>query len=212
MKYRLPLSLLLFLFFIGCTQRNQSALEQNKSIPQSKDDTISITENKVEAVDTAHRIIYDFMKMVIADQALDTSYGLSIDAEPHCDLSDDDQSFLETLLIPKPHPVNKDSSSMPVICNPFELPKVLTKADIKYMLSQEKQWSGFKWDISRLGFSKTNHNNWYCFSVPLFSVDKRKAVIMVRRLCPGLCGVGWQLLFIKKNNRWTSSTGSQWIH
>ena len=212
MSYKLSVCLLLFALLLGCTQRNQSAVEQKKSIPQSKDDTISITENKVEAVDTAHRIIYDFMKIVIADQALDTSYGLSIDAEPHCDLSDDDEAFLETLMISKPQSSNSDSSEIPLAINPFELPKVLTKADVKYMLSQEKQSSGFKWDVSRLGFSKTNHNNWYCFSVPLFSVDKRRAVMMVRRLCPGLCGVGWQLLFIKKNNRWTSSTGGWWIH
>lgn len=198
----------MFVLLLGCTQPNHAHLDQNISTLHSQNQIISTTETKSIVVDTLHRFIYDFMKMVIADQALDTSYGLSIDAEPHFDLSDDDQSFLETLLIPKPHPVNKDSSNMPIICNPFELPK----ADVKYMLSQEKQWTGFKWDISRLGFSKTNHNNWYCFSVPLFSVDKRKAVMMVRRLCPGLCGVGWQLLFIKKNNRWTSSTGGQWIH
>ena len=211
----LRLIIIVFVFSIfGC---NQATQKTNDIKPITKDsirqqETVEIAIRQA----TANQDIYDFMKVVIADQKLDLSYGLTLEPEQGCDLSRDDNTFLKTLLIEKPKRKGKadteDWKTMTVTINLFELPKCLTKSDIEYMLLQKQKLSSFKWDNSRLHFNPNNDKNWYCFSIPLFSKDSRKAVMMIRNLCPGLCGAGRTVLFIKEHNIWTSQTGRQWMH
>jgi hypothetical protein len=202
---------ILFVFAaLGCHQKTQ---QTNDSEPATKD---SIQQQKTVAAqqDTTNQDIYEFMKVVIANQNLDLSYGLSVEPEQGCDLSDDDSIFLKTLLPAKSkHKEKTDTGDWRTMTvDPFELPKCLTKSDIAYMLSQKQNLSTFKWDNSRLSFNSDNKKNWYAFSIPLFSKDRRKVVMMIRNLCPGLCGTGWTVLFIKEDNRWTSQSGAHWIH
>ncbi len=201
----------LCLTLLGCGQRSDNSDKTNFVDTTSQTGDIT-TETKINLPDTSNQYIYDFMKVVIADQKLDLSYGLTIEPEQGCDLSQDDKNFLKTLLIEKSTP-KKDTGdwrNMTITIN--QLPKCLTKADIDEMLSQKDKLSNFTWDNSRLGFSISNDKNWYCFSRPLFSKDRQKVVMMIRNLCPGLCGKGWTVVFTKQNNKWTSQTGGQWIH
>lgn len=201
----------LSLTLLGCGQStnkvdNDDSLEKKTSIADTS------AETRPNTPDTSNQYIYDFMKVVIADQKLDLSYGLTIEPEQGCDLSQEDKTFLKTLLIEKTQS-KKDTGdwrNMTITIN--QLPKCLTKGDIDEMLSQKEKLSNFTWDNSRLGFNLSNNKNWYCFSRPLFSVDRQKAVMMIRNLCPGLCGTGWTVVFTKQNNKWTSQTGGQWIH
>ena len=205
------IAILFFLASYGCNQTSPKPLT-------SVTDSVQYLKNTsiVQAQDTSNQNIYDFMKLVIADQKLNLSYGLSIDPEPGCDLSQDDKTFLKKLLIEKSKSERQvdtgDWKTRTITVNLFELEKCLTKDDINYMLLQKEKLSTFKWDNSRLKFNLKNDSNWYCFSIPIFSKNKTKAVMMVRNLCRGLCGTGWTVLFTKENNKWASQTGGQWIH
>ena len=88
----------------------------------------------------------------------------------------------------------------------------VSKADISTMLKQKEILADFKWNVKRLGFNVNNDSNWYAFSVPLFSTDRKKAIMMIENLCPGLCGTGSTIMFIKKKDKWTSNQGKFWIH
>ena len=202
---------LIFLFAsFGCVQKDQ------KLSTITTTDTIQHlnTIPSVVAKDTSNQAIYDFMKFVIANQKLDLSCGLTIDPEPRCDLSQDDKTFLKTLLIEKPALKNETDTGywQPQTISAVELNKCLTKGDVNYMLLQKQNLSTFKWDNTRLNFNLKNDTNWYCFSIPLFSKDKRKAVMMIRNLCKGLCGIGWTEIFTKEKNKWTSQTIGQWFY
>lgn len=199
------------LTLIGCGQStdkvdNTNSVETNIKIADT------IAQTKTNFSNTSNQYIYDFMKVVIADQKLDLSYGLSAEPEQGSDLSQDDKAFLKTLLIEKSKPKSDtgDWKNMTITIN--QLPKCFTNRDIDEMLLQKERLSNFTWDNSRLGFSSSNDKNWYCFSRPLFSRDSQKVVMMIRNLCPRLCGTGWTVVFTKQNNKWTSHTGGQWIH
>jgi hypothetical protein len=172
----------------------------------------SIDHKKSNIIDTTNQYIYDFMKVVIADQKLDLSYGLTIDPEQGCDLSQDDKTFLKSLLIEKSKAKHENEDWRKMTITIHQLPKCLTMADIEDMILQKKKLANFTWDNSRLGFNLSNKNNWYCFSRPLFSIDKKTVVMMIRALCPGLCGTGYTVVFTNKNNNWISKSGGQWIH
>lgn len=184
---------------------------KNTQVSDTSGMTAALINTTIELPDTTNQYIYDFMKIVIAERELNTSYGLTIEPEQNCDLSSDDAVFLKTLLIEKKKKVvPEDAIAVPITLN--ELPKSFTKADVEDMLQQKKLFSKFKWDNSRLGFNNENGKNWYCFSVPLFSRDKKKAIMMIRNLCSGLCGTGFTVVFMYKNGKWTSTDGGQWIH
>ena len=161
-----------------------------------------------KAPDTTNQFIYDFMKVVIAEQQLDLNNGLTIEPEPGCDLSDNDKKFLETLLFEKAKPTPNPNDFTVIV----ELPKYLTRGDIDNMLLQKEKLQHFTWDNTRLGFNLSNRKDWYCFSIPLFSKDRKKAVMMIRDLCPGLCGSGETIVFTNENNKWTSHTTGGWLH
>ena len=143
--------------------------------------------------------MYPLSTCLIADQKLDLSYGLTIEPERGCDLSQDDKTFFKTLQIEKIKQKEKVDTggweTMTIAVNPFQLKKCLTQLDIDSILMQKARFATFKWDNSRLNFNPANDKNWYCFSISLFSKDRRKAVIMIRNLCPGLCGTGGTILF-----------------
>lgn len=197
---------LFLLMAFGCTQNNQN-------IPAVMPTKINFEPDVSSSVqDTSNQYIYDFMEIVISDLKLDTKYGLDAEPETSCNLSDDDETYLQSLLIEKSKTKTEVDSGFMMGIIAFQLPKCLTQADIDEMLSQKKSVRGFIWDNSRLGFNTSNKKNWYSFSKPLFSKDRKKAVMMIRELCPGLCGTGKTVLFRKENNKWISYESGMWLH
>jgi hypothetical protein len=210
----------LLLMAAGCSEPGKEVRDQPPLSGEFEFTETITPENAVsQAPDTANQDLYAFMQIVIAEQRLDLSYGLQLEAEPDCHVSGPDETFLKTLLIqPKkaeePAVVIDDSGTYRVtsaMVISYD-PTCLTKKDISEMLGQKKKYAGFHWNSARLGFTDPeNRRNWYCFSVPLRT--KTKAILMIRKLCPGLCGTGETLLFEKKGRRWISRTvGSIWIH
>jgi hypothetical protein len=214
------------LYFIFCSCDKTSSLQDKQEryfvIPNilDKDTNQSnqIFVSKIQHEETSPKIsensqqyIYDFMKMVITDQRLDLSYGLSMEPLESSCVGKSDQDYLETLLINYIEPKLDDTLiySKTTLNNS---PKCLTEEDVYEMLHQKEHLQNFKWDNSRLGFNHSNKKNWYSFSKPLFSKDKTKAVIRISRLCPGLCGEGWCLMYLKENDIWTSYPGIRYFH
>ncbi|MES2381920.1 MAG: hypothetical protein V4538_12815 [Bacteroidota bacterium] len=199
---------------LGCGQ------SENKPVTEAKLYTDTTTKDHIEHLisepDTSNQAIYNFMKVVIADQKLDLNYGLTLEPQPNFDLSQDDQTFLNTMLIDnKKEDIQVDTGNWVNTTSTIsssQLNKCLTKPDIKFMLEQKARLKIFSWDNSRLGFNLNNRKNWYVFSVPVFSQDKKKVVMMIRNLCPGLCGTGWTILFEKEKGEWTSQATGQWYH
>jgi hypothetical protein len=193
----------------GLVLTTLSCRENNNKIDNTIDNKKVIDEVKVlQKSDTSNQYIYDFMKVVIANKNLDSTYGLTIEPEINCDVSQDDETFLKTLLIEK----NKKENENDITVITSEIDKCLTKADIQFMLNQKAKLKLFKWDNSKLGFNFKNEKNWYSFSLPLFSTDQQKAIIKICSLCPGLCGTGQTVLFTKENNNWTSQMNPPWVH
>ncbi len=204
---------IIFLLCLFSCRRSSSHLDHNNLLDTSFKLSDSLWLHPKLKPDTANQYIYDFMQEVIRNQHLDLSFGLSEEPEPNCDLSQNDSVFLKTLL--KENTATQNKNNDPFYVSPIsmgELPKCLTTDDINHMLTQKKTLNAFTWSIRRLGFNSSNNANWYCFSIPLFSKDKSKAVMMIRNLCPGLCGTGWTVVFTKEKNKWTSTSSGTWIH
>ncbi|HSY61732.1 MAG TPA: hypothetical protein VK796_07640 [Cytophaga sp.] len=176
--------------------------------------------------------------MVEKDQKLNYSFGLTLEVENSLSYEDDEtylSKFLkvaaETLryypIQEKPNDsalaIQKTDSSFislkipPLIFKPTttfpNYTGYLTKRDIKYMLSEKRRLQNFKWNNQRLGFNLANKDNWYIFSIPYFSKDKKTALISIRALCSSfLCGNGDVLLYRFENNKWTSTEVDYWVH
>ena len=159
-----------------------------------------ITSGQLQ-IDTTDQEIYDFMKEIIVLKNLKPTNGLDIDPDPNCFIQEPDNVYLNNFLI---------GTEIEGTYDMFD--RCLTKEDISFMLSQKNMHPGFKWNNSRLGFTMENRNSWYTFSIPLFSRDSSKVIMMIRDMCPGLCGSGETLLFKKENNEWISSTSGVWYH
>lgn len=82
----------------------------------------------------------------------------------------------------------------------------------KYMLAQISKNKAFKWDKKRLGLVKKSTSYSYQLSLPLFSRDKKQALLLVRMLCPGLCGTGQIYLYTQTGSAWSYKTVSMWMH
>ncbi|MBL4642668.1 MAG: hypothetical protein JKY44_03650 [Flavobacteriaceae bacterium] len=174
--------------------------------------TISCVKSEKKNI-TSNEDIYEFMKVVIKEQNLNLSYGISIKPESDFDITKSDNENFKSLKTNLDSVEQKsDSLNWSVNLNSLTLLSNLSKEDISEMISQKESSKTFEWNNARLGFNLSNKNNWYSFSVPLFSKDKNKAVMMIRNLCPGLCGEGKTILFIKKDGKWTSNLGMQWLH
>ena len=156
----------------------------------------------------------------MSEQKLRKDNGISIDPRDRCDPSLDDSAFLKTLLIDTASTETTFDTidwqngrvAISITTGFGQLDKCLTIVDIAFMLQQKKDRLNFKWDNSKLKFDIENDSHWYAFSIPLFSKDRSKAVLMIKDLCPGLCGTGWTLLYKKENNKWKSQTGGTWWH
>jgi hypothetical protein len=208
-RHTLIFAICLTLF--GCRQSTTKVGNTN-SVDTSSQIADPKAQTKTNFSDTSNQYIYDFMKVVIADQKLDLGYGLTVEPEQSSAISQDDNTFLKTLLIEKSKPKSDTGAWRNMTTTIDQLPKCLTRNDIDEMLLRKEELSNFNWDNSRLGFSASNDKNWYCFSRPLFSKDRKKVVMMIRSLCPGLCGTGWTVVFTKQDNKWTSQIGGKWIH
>ncbi|MEO8770734.1 MAG: hypothetical protein ABI402_11630 [Ferruginibacter sp.] len=202
----------LVIIMFGCGQSNK----EHDIHFTTHSDPITTAFNTPPAAgkrDTTNQYIYDFMKIVIVEEKLDLSYGLSTVPEQRCDPGQEDKDYLSRLLI------KKKEKSKPININEWQTIKLsvepercLTNTDRNSMLLQKEKLDSFEWDISRLGFKSMNNKNWYSFSVPIFSADKRKAIMMIENLCPGLCGTGNTIVFTKENNKWTSKQYGTWWH
>lgn len=175
-----------------------------------------MTCSSCETKSTTDDEIYDLLQFVIVDQELEKTYGLQIDPEENTNLGKIDKEFLTDLIIDEPKIDTTNTSGKFELTIPitFEIKhtKCLTQDDVDFMLNQQVENKTFKWDNSRLGFDLSDKKDWYVLSVPIFSKDKKRAVMMVRHLCKGLCGTGWTLLLTNENGKWTSEKGLSWIH
>lgn len=130
---------------------------------------------------STYQYIYDFMKVVIAEQKLDLTNGLEIEPDRGDDLFDWGLPFID-------------------------------KNDIHEMKLQKEKLKNFFWDNAQLGFSPSNRAHWYRFSIPLFSKDRKKAVMKIEDLCPGFCGWGGTYVFRNENNKWISTIAAEISH
>lgn len=157
------------------------------------------------------KIIYDFLRKIIVEQKLDLNHGLRFELETSASINEEDVIFLNSLLLDgKSINEGKDIFKDTLYFQPAQ--KGLTKTDIDSMLLQKEKFKNFKWNNSLLGFNIKNKKNIYSFSLPLFSADKAKVIMMIRNNCPGLCGGGQTILFIKENKTWISKTLGFWYH
>ena len=206
-----------------------------KKIPKYVETTCPrIEDTTLIAIDT-NQYLYDFIKMLEKDQQLNYSYGLTLEVQNSLSHKEDNTYLLKfikgkpetityypmgikrkdtlladsTIVQLKPEPFIFTTSALS-IANPLAC---LTKADIKYMLAEKIRLQKFSWNNQRLGFNLSNKNNWYVFSLPYFSKDKKKALISIRSLCkPFLCGGGYVLLYRYEDNKWKSTKVDYWIH
>ena len=198
---------------LGCGQsKNKSANSIiNSTNPTTATTSSSISTTSEPTVDlvVSENEIYEFMKIVIAEQKLSYDNGFDISA-PDYWTKESLMTYL-TDTIKKKQTTKADNFTFSTFTS-FTANKCLTMQDINFMLKQKNALTNFKWDSKQFNFNKDNNKNWYTFSVPLFSKDKNKVVIQIGNLCSGLCGTGWTVLFTKENGKWNSWTGEKWIH
>jgi len=172
-------------------------------------------ENKI---DTNNQDIYNFMKIVIEEQNLDLHYGIRLEPESNFMISESDSTVFNKLLFKiknkqqETKGFNKNDTVISLYNSISLYNESIKEEDISEMILQKKNLKSFQWDNSKLGFNLSNKENWYSFSIPLFSKDKNKAVMKIRDLCSGLCGNGRTILFVKENNNWNSSIKETWFH
>jgi hypothetical protein len=168
--------------------------------------------------------IVDFIQFVVNETGLRKDQKLALAAYDDYQMT---KSFLEEFLIDtivkltekKSNPIIKDSITGKYIAPQLESitswplrPKILTTAEINYMLEQKKYTSNFKWDNTIFNFNQTNNEKWYNISLPLFSMDKTKVVVTIVDGCKGLCGHGMTYLFVKKDGSWNKQIIQGWYH
>lgn len=212
-------TLFLLAELFSCTEQKPANTQQEVAATPTAPVKDTVRPAAIPLPDSSNPHIYRFLQMVIRNRNLNRSYGISLNAEANCSTYGDDRIFLRKELLikkekKKPEPV-VDSLTGYYVVNIeylFGYERCLTPTDINDMLWQQKQFAGFKWNNERLGFNLKNRKNWYSFSVPLFSRDGKKAVVKVSSLCPGLCGTGNTLLYIKKKGKWVCSEGPPWWH
>ncbi len=151
--------------------------------------------------------IYNFMKIVLKDRKLNFSYGLNIKPESSSHLFKHDTIHKLSLIKTDTDSVKHIylSNNNLLNLNLSTISKYFTQEDITEIQSQQASTKNFQWDNTKLRLEESNKNNWYSFSIPRFSEDKNKAIIIIKNLCPGLCGNYETILFIRKDNSWASN-------
>lgn len=91
--------------------------------------------------------------------------------------------------------INKDSLQGFTIVSYANLFKLLTNADIP-LEEKEKEWEAFKKE------NPEKEAFFFFFSPPIFSLNRRIAILNVSTRCGSLCGGGHKLILIKKEDRW----------
>lgn len=203
-------------FFVGCDPKketNDSLHHKNLGIP-------------VTVPDFAHQFLMD----LINSGQLDQNHSLVL--EPDSIYESDIESILT---------VSNDSSDLGVVSgeeliNGIEIDTTLGINDINIditikpfltdsafsVLTREEKLQlknmcnvqgNKKFDNSFLGFNQQNKSNWYRMSYPIFTADSNHVLIMIRDLCPGLCGRGELVLFSRVGtNEWSKYTNRFWLH
>ena len=185
----------------------------------------------VDTIDhTTYPEIYSFLKSLIKSHDLDSSFGLILEPETFCDLSQTDIAYLKkNLLLEKNRKLQTiaktDTTRLTdsILNVSYELPPIinastlqtryLTYSDINFMVRNKPDPKVFRWDNSRLGFNMKNKEKYYNLSIPMFSRNHKIAVILIEELCPGLCGTGMTYVYRKNSQKWIhSSTGMFWVH
>ena len=199
------ISPLLFLILAHCIHTSDKGEKTEQSTGTGHDSTIGRPEL---TEDTSNQKIYEFMKMVITDQKLDKNKGLAVEPEQSLESSMDDGEFLKQFVIEKSGSKRKaestDSTFLSGAILTNDRVKCLRPDDVTYMVLQKKNHGRFIWNFTRLSFNVSNHDNWYRFSIPLFSKDGDKAVVRIEDLCKGLCGGGSLVFFVKEKEQWVS--------
>ena len=172
--------------------------------PASSDSTL------IFRPDTSYQYVYDFMKVVMYDQQLNVNFGVRPEPEASCALHEEDSVYLSTLLFKKQKKAEVDTGGLITI--ELAIPKNLTKSERNEMLVEKQKQAALNWNGERLGFNGTNKDYSYGFSRVLFSKNRKKAVMMIRILCGGLCGSGYTVFFAKEKDKWVSHKGGHWIH
>ncbi len=217
------LNIFIILFTLsGCKQTNKQ-IDVPAPAPVIKDSFTSVIRQILEHLDSGHLEIYNFLQALINAKELDTSYALSLDPSPGCSKYEKEITFLQKLIIEESKPELVDTMTKDSLFNVW-VPKIasinfseydqsLTKKDVEYMLAQKPDPDKLRWNNSRLGFNMANKENWYRISIPLFSRDHKKVVIMIESLCPGLCGNGRTTVYIKEKGKWVgSAAGGVWFY
>jgi hypothetical protein len=159
--------------------------------------------------------IYSIIQIVIKKEKLSRKYGLQINPGLHFNISNEDSSYLVTLLKPEVIDTTNKSDSVGFgFGSDFTWPNrnVFTRDDIEYILQTKHFFTDFKWDNSKLGFDLSNRKKRYTFSVPYFNLRHDKVIVMYEFLCPGLCGGGQTLLLSKTDKGWDITGLELWYH
>ncbi|OYU78886.1 MAG: hypothetical protein CFE23_16550 [Flavobacterium sp. BFFFF1] len=163
-------------------------------------------QNSIEEKD-----IYAFLNEVIIQQKLHLNDGINLELEANAGIEGTDETLLRSLLLDCKDDNDGKNIFRDTIHVSF-ISKYLTQSDIDAMLLQKVKFKKFKLDNAFLGFNTKNKKNVYSFSLPLFSIDKSKAIMMIKNICPGLCGAGQTILFKKENGNWTSELLGFWYY
>lgn len=76
-------------------------------------------------------------------------------------------------------------------------------------LSLEK----FRFNVKQLGLKlKRNHDVYTRMSLPFFNPTRDIALVQISDVCPGLCGGGRVLIYVKKDGQWTHRMSKGWLH
>jgi hypothetical protein len=164
--------------------------------------------------------IYNFINYLVDTGVLDLYYGLNPEPEESFAYLTHENSILNKMLIKEKVSNIELSGDSFVFQMDFEssittcpfVTETLSQDDTAFIKRQSKRLDSFEWDVKRLGFNEDNTNNYYRISLPYFSKDKTRVLILVRDLCPGLCGGGKELLFINKGDVWEKQVIGSWIH
>lgn len=166
---------------------NSGQLDQNHSLVLEPD---SIYESDLEGILS---ISEDASDMTVA-----SGEGFNYDIV-------DDSNFIRSQ-------INIDIAIKPSLTDSvFSILTSEEKLQLKNMWHQVQ--GNKKFNNSFLGFNQQNKSNWYRMSYPVFTADSNHVIVMIRDLCPGLCGRGELVLFSRiGTSEWSKYTQDFWLH
>ncbi len=159
-----------------------------------------------EQYGTTEQDLYEFMEVAFEKLQLTHGHGLKVAPQTECTIWETDSAMFARL-------TRDPDSPDPLHHSPrADLPKFLEPGDLEFMLQQKKRLDTFHWDVEKLGLNAANDRDWYAFSLPLFSKDRKRVVLTVREMCQiKVCG-SRNYLFIHNDGEWTVVKGKKWYH